>query len=186
MSIKYAILGFLSWTPMTGYDLKKQFEESGTFYWSGNNNQIYKALVELHEAGLVTKQIQHQESLPSRKIYTVTEAGLAELRQWLLTPPELPQRRHSFLVQLAWADLLTPAELDGLLAQYEDEVHTKWLMVREQRQRVVDGPQRTARERRLWLKMGENELAFYAGELAWVREVRQGELVGSQGNSGEL
>jgi DNA-binding PadR family transcriptional regulator len=172
MSIKYAILGFLSWSPMTGYDLKKRFEESNTFYWSGNNNQIYKALVELHQAGLVTKEVQHQESLPSRKIYTVTELGLAELRQWLITPPELPQRRHPFLVQLAWADLLTPTELDGLLAQYEEEANTKWRMLQAQQQRVTDWPQRTERERRLWQMISENELAFYAGELAWVRELR--------------
>lgn len=174
MSIKYAILGFLSWTPMTGYDLKKRFEESNTFYWSGNNNQIYKALVELHQEGLVTKEVQHQESLPSRKIYTVTESGRTELHQWLITPPELPQRRHPFLVQLAWADLLTSAELDTVLAQYEEEVHTKWLMVQEQLQRTADWPQRTERERRLWQMIGENERAFYAGELAWIRELRNG------------
>lgn len=179
MSIQHAILGFLSWTPMTGYDLKKRFEESETFYWSGNNNQIYKALVELHEAGLVTKEIQHQESLPSRKIYTITGQGLAELRRWLLTPPELPQRRHPLLVQLAWADLLTPAELNGVLARYEEEVQTRWLMAREQAQRTTHWPQRTERERRLWQMIAENEVAFYAGELAWVRQVREGELGGT-------
>ncbi|MBK9049520.1 MAG: PadR family transcriptional regulator [Chloroflexi bacterium] len=174
MSIKYAILGFLSWTPMTGYDLKKRFEESSTFYWSGNNNQIYKALVELHQAGFVTKEVQQQESLPARKIYTVTALGLAELRQWLITPPELPQRRHPFLVQLAWADLLTPAELDKQLAQYEEEVDTKWRMLQVQQQRATDWPQRTERERHLWQMISENELAFYRGELAWVRELRDG------------
>jgi hypothetical protein len=33
MSIKYAILGFLSWQPYTGYELKKLFAESDTLSW---------------------------------------------------------------------------------------------------------------------------------------------------------
>lgn len=178
MSVKYAILGFLSWTPLTGYDLKKQFETSDIFYWSGNNNQIYKALVELHQEGLVTKEVQHQESLPSRKIYTITAAGVAALRQWVLTPPELPQVRQSFLVQLAWADLLSAVELDGLLAQYEEDVQTKRLMLLEQQQRNTDFPQRTPRERLLWEKIAANTLGFYDGELRWVQELRQELLTG--------
>lgn len=184
MSIKYAILGFLNWAPLTGYDLKKQFETSDIFYWSGNNNQIYKALVELHRDGLVTKEIQHQESLPSRKIYTITDSGLVALRQWVLTPPELPQVRQSFLVQLAWADLLSEAELDALLAQYEEEVQTKRLMLLEQQQRNTDLPQRTLRERLLWEKIGANTLGFYEGELRWVQELRRELLTGWQGEGG--
>jgi hypothetical protein len=42
MSIKHAILGFLSWQPSTGYELKKLFAESDTLSWSGNNNQRWK------------------------------------------------------------------------------------------------------------------------------------------------
>ncbi|RPI32756.1 MAG: DUF4180 domain-containing protein, partial [Chloroflexota bacterium] len=42
MDIKFAILGYLSWRPFSGYDLKKLFADSAAFYWSGNNNQIYR------------------------------------------------------------------------------------------------------------------------------------------------
>ena len=42
MTIKYAILGLLSWKPFSGYDLKKIFVDSASLYWSGNNNQIYR------------------------------------------------------------------------------------------------------------------------------------------------
>ena len=48
MSIEHAILGLLSWRPMSGYDLKKIFEEASILYWSGNNNEIYRTLVKLH------------------------------------------------------------------------------------------------------------------------------------------
>ena len=119
MSINFAILGFLSREPLTGYDLKKRFAGSEIFYWSGNNNQIYRALVELHQAGRVEQTIEHPESGPARKLYMLTDQGRAELRRWLLSPPELPQLRHPLLIRLAWADQLEASELDGLLAQYE-------------------------------------------------------------------
>src|SRR5512143_1224114 len=101
MSIKYAILGFLSWRPLSGYDLKKLFEESVAFHWTGNNNQIYKALVELHNQGLVDVRVEQQADYPPRKVYSITGEGQAALRAWVLSAPELPQVRNSFLVQLA-------------------------------------------------------------------------------------
>ncbi len=89
MSIKYAILGVLSWKPSTGYDLKKIFEESSIMYWSGNNNQIYKTLVQLLVEDLVTNEVLHQESTPSKNIYTITDRGAAALKEWVLSTPEL-------------------------------------------------------------------------------------------------
>ncbi|MNE74001.1 Transcriptional regulator PadR-like family protein [compost metagenome] len=60
-------------------------------YWSGNNNQSYKALIELLNEGYVTNEVQHQENLPSKKIYTITAAGQQELRRWVLSYPERPE-----------------------------------------------------------------------------------------------
>ena len=57
VSIKHAILGILSFKPLTGYDIKKIIQESSFMYWSGNNNQVYKALLELHDKGFVTNEV---------------------------------------------------------------------------------------------------------------------------------
>jgi PadR family transcriptional regulator AphA len=175
MSIKYAILGFLSWDSLSGYDLKKLFEETPAFHWSGNNNQIYKALVELHEQGLVELRVEQQADYPPRKLYSITTKGRAELRGWVLATPELPQVRNSFLVQLAWADQLEPAELDGLLAAYEEEMSVQLLMFREHKQRRIVSPDRTPREARLWDAIMDNRISSYENELNWVRKLR-GEL----------
>jgi PadR family transcriptional regulator, regulatory protein AphA len=172
MSIRYAILGFLSWTPLTGYELKKLFVESTILPWSGNNNQIYKTLVELHREALVTLEVQHQETHPSRKIYTITEKGRSELRDWVLSSPEPPQFRNSFLIQLAWADQLKTDELDALLEKYEEEVAIQLSMACEQHQRQTHSPQRTAREAYLWQMIAENQIAFYESDLNWVRRLR--------------
>jgi len=173
MAIKYAILGFLSWRTLSGYDLKKMFGDSIFLHWSGNNNQIYRTLVQLHKDGLVTSEIQHQETGPSRKVYPITEEGVTDLREWVLSSPELPQLRSPFLVQLAWADQLEPDELDALLEKYEHEVHMHLLMYREQRRRDQLNPARTQRETYLWNMISDNRLTFYETELAWIQKLQE-------------
>jgi DNA-binding PadR family transcriptional regulator len=173
MSIKFVILGFLEWKPLTGYDLKKQFMASESFHWSGNNNQIYTVLVQLYNEGLVSKEVQNQETGPSRKVYSITPEGQVALRQWLLTPPEPPQLRHPFLAQLAWADQLTAVELDHLLSQYENGIYVKLQMAQEQAQRDArQSPQRTPREEVLWGHITSYWSTFYHHELEWVRQLR--------------
>lgn len=174
MSIKLAILGILSYKSCTGYDLKKIIEDSSAMYWSGNNNQIYKTLVQLLDEGLVTNEVQHQESSPSKKIYTITDKGRDQLKQWVLTPPELPEIRKGFLTQLAWADSLSTAELDELLTGYEQEISLQISLEQEKTRRGAFSPKRTPREAYLWKMIEESVLSTYENELRWIQQLRQG------------
>ncbi len=185
MDIKYAILGLLSWQPFAGYDLKKVFADSAVLYWSGNNNQIYRSLVDLHAQGLVSVAVQPQESLPARKVYYITDQGLAQLKRWLESPPELPEIRSSFLVQLAWADLLSPEELDRLLAAYIDELRLALIMQQEKTRRAAHIPQRTPREALLWRAISGNIVSSYENELRWAENLRQelGKIAADEGGN---
>jgi len=174
MTIKYAILGLLSWQPLSGYDLKKIFSEQTLFYWSGNNNQIYKTLVQMLQEDLVTHQVQQQEHLPAKKIYSISEKGRTELREWVVSAPEYPEIRNTFLIQLAWADQLSADELDALLAGYENEVDMQIRMEQEKSRRGVSLPRRTPRESYIWDMISENIITSYQNELTWVRKVRRG------------
>jgi len=185
MSIEHAILGLLSLNSLSGYDIKKMFEGSAALYWSGNNNQIYKALIKLHELDWVSRQAEKQDGSPSRKIYSITEKGLQELRRWISNTPEIPQVRNSFLIQLAWADMLTANELDALLEKYESELQAQLVMLNFQKQHRNISPSgvsrdsyinipsaRTKRETFLWSMILENWSAYYQTELDWVVKLR--------------
>jgi len=173
MDIQFAILGLLDAQPRSGYDLKKIIAESDLFYWSGNNNQIYNSLVSLHNAGLVSVETFQQESLPPRKVYSITPAGQSELRQWLLTDPEPPEIRDPFLIQLAWADQLHGDELDAILARYAVEITILLKMRQAKQQRPAISPQRSPREKFLWKRIEENLAGIYQRELEWVNALRQ-------------
>ena len=183
MTIENAILGLLSWRPLSGYDLKKIFEDSPILYWSGNNNEIYRTLVKLHQEGLVTRELQPQENLPARKIYTLTPQGRSVLERWAASAPELPHLRHTLLVQLAWGDLLENEALDGLLEAYEDEVATQLMMSQAQSGATPASRQpqpaflnplhaRSPREALLWRSIQDYWIQYYETELAWIRQLR--------------
>jgi PadR family transcriptional regulator, regulatory protein AphA len=173
MNIRFAILGFLSWKPVSGYDLKKMFTDSVFIYWSGNNNQIYKELIQLTREGMVTNEIENQESGPSKKVYTITKKGLSELKTLIQLSPEQPQIRNSFLIQLAWADILKPDELNSLLEKYENEVYMQSQMHKERKRRGIPGPARTKRESYLWDMIQENFISYYENELTWVLKLKK-------------
>jgi DNA-binding PadR family transcriptional regulator len=173
MSIKFAILGFLSWHPFTGYELKKLFADSLSFHWSGNNNQIYGALIQLHREESVSIEVQHQEKYPSRKVYAITDKGREELRSWLMGEIELPEVRNHVHIQLAWSHALDAAELDAFLARYERLLEDQVLMCREVARRGSPKPGRSEREDLMWRRIEENRIASFEAELAWARSLKE-------------
>ena len=84
--LKYALLGFLNYLPMTGYELKRYYDVSANYLWHAKLSQIYTTLKKMEEQGLLTSEVVAQESRPDRRVYTITEEGRAELRQWLAEP----------------------------------------------------------------------------------------------------
>jgi len=173
MSINFAILGLLSSRCLTGYDMKKIIQESPFMHWSGNNNQIYKALVQLLEEGLVTNEVQHQDSSPSKKIYTITPAGSAALKNWVKSAPEAPESKKTFLIQLAWADMLNQEELEALLSDYEHELRSQILLHVEENRRGTFNPARTGREAFLWDRIQDNIKSTWQNELLWIQQLLQ-------------
>ena len=83
MSLEHAIQGFLTCRPLSGYDLKKFFDETVRHFWSAPQSQIYRTLARMAETGWVEMERIKQEDRPDRKVYHVTGEGRDELRRWL-------------------------------------------------------------------------------------------------------
>jgi len=79
----YALLGLLSIQPMTGYDMKKWIESGLSHFWKTSYSQIYPALSKFVEEDLVTVAVIENEKRPASKLYTLTDKGLAALKEWL-------------------------------------------------------------------------------------------------------
>lgn len=173
MSIQHAILGLLSERPLTGYDVKKRMVESPLLPWSGNNNQIYKALVELSAKGYVDCEIRHQENSPSKKIYSITAEGMAELNRWIVSDVEPPEFRNRFLLQLAWSHRIDPAELRLLIDRYEGEVEARLQWCEETFRRAAAATKEGGRAAAMRRLIEENVEDFYRNELVWIGKLRR-------------
>ena len=74
-SLEYAILGFLNYKPLSGYDLKKVFDTTVQHFWSADQSQIYRTLSRLTEQGWIQQEVIEQNDRPDRKVYHITDAG---------------------------------------------------------------------------------------------------------------
>src|SRR6185436_15829255 len=98
MSIKHAVLGLIADEPMHGYRVKEAFDERMTPLWGVTTAQIYNTLGALERGGLVASRGERVGSRPTRRIYSVTDAGARELRRWLRARGS--SRAHSFRGEL--------------------------------------------------------------------------------------
>ena len=97
---QYALLGFLSRGPHSGYDIKKAMDSSTQNFWSESYGQIYPNLKKLAGAGFATLATERQEGRPEKKVYTITEAGRGALEGWLEQPPKPGSPRNELLLKL--------------------------------------------------------------------------------------
>lgn len=86
MAIRYAILGLLAEEPMHGYRLKEVFDQRVSPLWGLTTGQIYQSLAILERAALVEGRGERKGRRPTRRVYTITEAGKRNLDEWLRSP----------------------------------------------------------------------------------------------------
>jgi DNA-binding PadR family transcriptional regulator len=101
MSIRHGVLALLAERPRYGYELRTEFEARTGATWPLNVGQVYTTLARLERDGLVVAQEQDEAD---QQYYAVTEAGLAEVREWFTTPVRRESRpRDELAIKLALA-----------------------------------------------------------------------------------
>lgn len=125
MSLKYAILGFLSREALTGYELKKQFDRSVKFFWPADQSQIYRTLANLVKEGLVVFEEEPSPRVLDLKRYSITETGKEALQTWLAGPLVASPIKDGSLIQVFFYSLLPKekqlSRLKDLIEKLESE-----------------------------------------------------------------
>lgn len=122
MSLPHGLLGLLTYAPMSGYDLKKVFEESIHFFWSAQTSQIYRELKTLEKGGFVECATAPSRTGPDRKIYSITESGRQRLKEWLLHMPDDigEDNRNEFLLRVFLSSAVGLDALHAMIRQRLD------------------------------------------------------------------
>jgi len=175
MSLRHAVLGFVSLRPLTGYDLKKYFDASVRHFWTADQAQIYRALSQMADEGLLEVHVVAQDGRPNRKEHHITPAGLAELDEWLCAPLEPQATREPFLVKVFFAGRLSPSEtaslLDARIAAADRQLDVLRKIATQATAALTQGPQ--AIEQLLTTATLENGIRHVVTELEWLRDLRR-------------
>ena len=99
MSVRHALLALLSEGPKYGLRLQQEFEERTGEVWPLNVGQVYITLQRLERAGLV--ESDGEDTAGPQKRYVITQAGGAELEDWLRTPVgDIPPPRDELVIKV--------------------------------------------------------------------------------------
>jgi PadR family transcriptional regulator, regulatory protein AphA len=173
MPLDHAILAFIQFSPMSGYDLKKYFDQSVAHFWSATQSHIYKSLERMLERGWLVAEVVPQEGRPDRKVYSITAAGAEELNRWLRTPLPLQPTREDWLIQIFFAYTLSNEEIVALLEARAQEAREMLAHYHSEVQTVIDENHEhigVERARDLWQMTLDYGIACLEANLAWLEQ----------------
>ncbi|MFN6537825.1 MAG: PadR family transcriptional regulator [Nostoc sp. EkiNYC01] len=141
MALAHAILAALVEAPCSGYDLAKRFDGSVGFFWSASHQQIYRELSKLEDQKWISCETIPQAGRPDKKLYSVTDLGEQQLKEWIAQPCEPTPVKDDLLVKI-FAGHVAPNQT--ILAELErhQKAHLERLSTYENlEQRYFQNPQ---------------------------------------------
>lgn len=117
----WAVLGILSFDEeLSGYDVKRWADQSlAYFYWAPSHSQIYAELRRLESLGLANSRVEQTHAAKSRRLYAVTDAGRARMREWAdEIAPESVVLKHPVLLRVWAAHNGQLSRLRGVLEEH--------------------------------------------------------------------
>jgi len=107
MSVPLTLLGLLERGPSHGYDLKRDYD---AYFGRGRPlrySQVYATLSRLARDGKAMAGPIEQGAGPERRRYVITEAGMADVEQWLADPvPPEPDLQSELFAKVVLAVML--------------------------------------------------------------------------------
>ena len=97
--LKHGILGLISNSEKTGYEIMTVFRDSLNHFWTVQTSQIYRELQTMEKAGWVTQTHVSQNGKPDKNVFSITPAGHAELVRWLRADNLPAAVRNPFLMK---------------------------------------------------------------------------------------
>ena len=104
--LDYAILGLLHHQDLSGYRIRKMFEETALGNYSSSPGTIYPALKRMQKLILIEKVVQNNSE---KTLFHINNKGLGALKSWLLKPLvkiDIERKNHELLLRFAFMDTL--------------------------------------------------------------------------------
>ncbi|WP_282937880.1 PadR family transcriptional regulator [Paenibacillus sp. RC67] len=174
-TLSYGLLALLSQGPCTGYELMLQIQP----VWQAKHSQIYPLLAKMEQNDLVHFVAVPQKEKPDKKVYSITELGIAALQQWIPEQTSEPVKRDELLLKLYGIWLADPVRM-GQLFEERLQMFTKKLakltasLEELNKEKAEDGDSRSLRStsfgKHILLKRAMDNAHM---EIEWCKWVQQ-------------
>ncbi|MDQ3986166.1 MAG: PadR family transcriptional regulator [Actinomycetota bacterium] len=121
MSVPYTLLGLLEPSPRHGYELKREYDSLFKNARPVKFGQVYSTLARLQRDGLVAATSEEPGRGPDRRLYAITDEGVADLDLWLREPEPAEPYIRSILFSKVVLALLSGRSAKRFLDAQRDE-----------------------------------------------------------------
>ncbi|MCZ7415406.1 MULTISPECIES: PadR family transcriptional regulator [unclassified Streptomyces] len=139
MALRNAVLAALLEGEASGYDLAKGFDASIANFWMATPQQLYRELARMEGEGLLSARVVPQERRPDKRLFSLTAAGRAALREFAARPPRPGAIRDELMVTVQAVDEVGPDAVREHLAERARWARAKLDRYHRLRERLLDG-----------------------------------------------
>ena len=162
MSVRQALLALLDGEPMSGYQLRAEFEQRTGAAWPLNVGQVYTTLGRLERDGLVEGAGADGEG---HVMYQVTTSGRDEVATWFATPVTRTQPpRDELAIKLAMAVTVPKVDVGGVIQQQRSATMSALQDYTRLKQRAVTGTGRDL----AWSLVLDSMVFAAEAEIRWL------------------
>ena len=133
--IDMVILGLLSHEDLTGYDIKKRIDGAIRFFWKGSFGNIYPALKEMENHGLIVKK---DTSVGGREriTYCITKDGREALKKWLADEQAGNELRYETILKLFFGGAAKKEVTIHNIDLFESQIRQELKLLRKYREEL--------------------------------------------------
>jgi len=176
MALRYAILGYLSTAPGSGYDLAQQLQGGLGWFWSASHSQIYPELKRLEDAGLAESEPTTVGEKLEKRIYSITDDGRRVLTDWAGGAPVYRPNRDPERLQFIFSDLAPLESIRQHLEVHREHFTKRRDQLLETHGRIVRHEHERVERRYEGRDPLQQELTLLLRDLAYRGDVARAEL----------
>jgi len=111
------LLGFLTSGEKTGYEIKKEMENSTAFFFNTSQGSINPAFKKLEKNGLVTSRDKVEKGR-LKKIFSITPKGEKAFLVWMNQDVAIPKIKGEIVLRMFFFSKISVAERSDLIEKY--------------------------------------------------------------------
>ncbi len=117
VNMEYLILGLLTLSQMTGYELQQFIKKNLSLICSHSAGSVQTALSKLEKEGKITAS-ESMQGKRRKKVFSITEYGSIAFSRWLAQPMQADKVKNMELSRLFFAGLAKPKDRIAAVRNY--------------------------------------------------------------------